>query len=107
MQEDTLPQYMLGAKTIFESQASDLNNFDAESTQKSQPYKVLETVHTLDYYTQRDQKMIKDVVSQSKTLNDLKVLNRVRLKSLNQVLANQKKDSPWVYPYDFQTYEDH
>lgn len=50
--------------------------------------KVSETAQTLDYYIKRDQKMIKDVVQKSKTLNDLKVLNRVRLKSLNQVLAN-------------------
>lgn len=34
------------------------------------------------------------------------MLNRRRLKQLNQVLANHKSDTPWVYPYDFQSYND-
>ena len=49
---------------------------------------------------------IEKVVRQTKSVRELRQLNRRRLKQLNQVLANQKSETPWVYPYDFQCYSD-
>jgi len=40
------------------------------------------------------------------TQNELKILNRERLKKFNDVLSFMKKDSKLIYPDDFYTYDD-
>lgn len=34
------------------------------------------------------------------------MINGIRLKELNEILSNQKNERPWVYPYDFQSYNE-
>lgn len=60
----------------------------------------------LKFFVKQDRDKIEMVVKHTKSVRELRKINRQRLKQLNQVLAAQKNDSPWVYPYDFQSYDD-